>query len=59
MAIVIKKKCQNGNLYFYYHNGKIKTIKPDGTVTWKTKKLRRKDLKIRSFFLEKGNKDVN
>ncbi|MDC9032276.1 MULTISPECIES: hypothetical protein [Candidatus Phytoplasma] len=42
MAIVIKKKCQNGNLYFYYHNGKIKTIKPDGTITWKTKKIKKK-----------------
>lgn len=39
MAIIIKKKCQNGNLYIYYNNGKIKTIKTDGTVTWKTKKI--------------------
>ncbi|WAN63675.1 hypothetical protein RS022_08870 [Candidatus Phytoplasma rubi] len=29
MVIVIKKKCQNSNRYFYYHNGKIKTIKSD------------------------------
>ncbi|MDC9032300.1 hypothetical protein M8044_000523 [Columbia Basin potato purple top phytoplasma] len=42
MAIVIKKKCKNGNLYFYYHNGKIKTIKPDGTIIWKTKKIKKK-----------------
>ncbi|MGL9688139.1 MAG: hypothetical protein ACQBVK_05355 [Candidatus Phytoplasma sp. TWB_XP] len=42
MSIVIKKKCQNGNLYFYYRNGKIKTLKPDGTITWKTKKIKQK-----------------
>ncbi|MDC9032033.1 hypothetical protein M8044_000254 [Columbia Basin potato purple top phytoplasma] len=45
MVIVIKKKCKNGNLYFYYHNGKIKTIKPKmgpPSVTWKTKKIKKK-----------------
>lgn len=39
MSIVIKKKIKNGNIYFYYHNGKIKTVKPDGTITWKTKRI--------------------
>ncbi|GLH60537.1 hypothetical protein HGD80_03535 [Paulownia witches'-broom phytoplasma] len=40
MAIVIKKKCQNGNNYFYFFsNGKIKTIHKDGTIIWKTKRI--------------------
>ncbi|QYC31160.1 hypothetical protein HGD80_00870 [Paulownia witches'-broom phytoplasma] len=39
MAIIIKKKCQNGNNYFYFSNGKIKTIHKDGTITWKTKRI--------------------
>ncbi|WYY26366.1 hypothetical protein AshY1_02330 [Candidatus Phytoplasma fraxini] len=39
MTIIIKKKCQNGNTYIYFSNGKIKTIKKDGTITWKTKRI--------------------
>ncbi|QYC30713.1 hypothetical protein HGD80_02540 [Paulownia witches'-broom phytoplasma] len=39
MAIIIKKKCQNGNNYFYFFNGKIKTIHKDGAITWKTKRI--------------------
>ncbi|MFB0638168.1 MAG: hypothetical protein AB2N28_4290 [Candidatus Phytoplasma solani] len=27
MPIVIKKQCQNGNLYIHYSNGKIKLLK--------------------------------
>ncbi|MFB0638519.1 MAG: hypothetical protein AB2N28_2450 [Candidatus Phytoplasma solani] len=40
MPIVIKKQCQNGNLYIHYSNGKIKTIKKDGTIRWRTKKIK-------------------
>ncbi|WP_349402000.1 hypothetical protein PSOL_00790 [Candidatus Phytoplasma solani] len=54
MPIVIKKKCQNGNLYIHYSNGKIKTIKKDGTIQWRTKKIKfyppEKDSLIRVFF---------
>ncbi|WP_334347469.1 hypothetical protein [Candidatus Phytoplasma prunorum] len=39
MALVIKKVCQNGNIYLYFRNGKIKTITPDGRVRWRTKKI--------------------
>ncbi|MDO8057538.1 hypothetical protein [Candidatus Phytoplasma gossypii] len=56
MAIITKKKCQNGNLYIYYSNGKIKTIKSDGTVTWKTKNIKTKKTLKGSFFIEKGEK---
>ncbi|WP_017193049.1 hypothetical protein [Italian clover phyllody phytoplasma] len=45
MAIIIKKKCQNGNLYIHYSNGKIKTIKKDGTIQWRTKKIKFKSPK--------------
>ncbi|QTX02611.1 hypothetical protein LFWB_7240 [Candidatus Phytoplasma luffae] len=39
MKKIIKKKCQNGNLYIYFRNGKIKTIHKDGIITWRTKKI--------------------
>ncbi|MEC4559248.1 MAG: hypothetical protein U9532_03745 ['Conium maculatum' witches'-broom phytoplasma] len=39
MAIITKKTCQNGNTYIYFSNGKIKTIRKDGTITWKTKRI--------------------
>ncbi|MBS2126417.1 hypothetical protein J8J04_01800 ['Fragaria x ananassa' phyllody phytoplasma] len=39
MAIITKKICQNGNTYIYFSNGKIKTIRKDGTITWKTKSI--------------------
>ncbi|WP_187321647.1 hypothetical protein [Aster yellows witches'-broom phytoplasma] len=45
MAIIIKKKCQNGNLYIHYNNGKIQTIKKDGTIQRRTKKIKFKTLK--------------
>ncbi|MDV3148703.1 MAG: hypothetical protein Q8844_01335 [Pigeon pea little leaf phytoplasma] len=55
MAIIIKKTCQNGNQYFYYSNGKIKTITKDGQIKWKTKYVfRRKKKKNKSF--PKGGK---
>ncbi|MDO8057601.1 hypothetical protein [Candidatus Phytoplasma gossypii] len=54
MAIIVKKKCQNGNLYIYYSNGKIKTIRPDGTVTWKTKKINFRLAQKSLFLLRKG-----
>ncbi|CCP87961.1 hypothetical Protein psc1_02440 [Candidatus Phytoplasma solani] len=38
MSKFIQKKCKNGNIYRYFPNGKILTIKPDGTISWKTKK---------------------
>ncbi|EMR14781.1 MAG: hypothetical protein RCH30_3270 [Candidatus Phytoplasma australasiaticum] len=56
MAIIVNKKCQNGNLYIYYSNGKIKTIRPDGTVTWKTKKINFRLAQKSLFFIEKGEK---
>ncbi|MDV3201493.1 MAG: hypothetical protein Q8872_01275 [Candidatus Phytoplasma australasiaticum] len=58
MAIIIKKTCQNGNQYFYYSNGKIKTITKDGQIKWKTKYLFRRRKKKTNLSL-KGvkNKD--
>ncbi|GAK74162.1 MAG: hypothetical protein QS2022_4230 [Candidatus Phytoplasma asteris] len=45
MSIIIKKICKNGNLYIHYNNGKIKTIKKDGTIRWRTKKINFKNPK--------------
>ncbi|WEX20443.1 MAG: hypothetical protein TB2022_3620 [Candidatus Phytoplasma citri] len=50
MAIIIKKTCQNGNQYFYYSNGKIKTITKDGQIKWKTKYVFRRKKKKNKFF---------
>jgi hypothetical protein len=41
----MKKKCQNGNLHIHYSNGKIKTIKKDGAIHWRTKKITLKSQK--------------
>jgi antitoxin component YwqK of YwqJK toxin-antitoxin module len=33
------KQSKNGTIHTYFANGKIKTIHPDGRITWKTKKI--------------------
>ncbi|MDW3617542.1 MAG: hypothetical protein QFY14_02610 [Candidatus Phytoplasma pruni] len=43
MSIITKKTCKNGNTYYYYANGKIKTVNKDGLVKWKTKKIFKKN----------------